>query len=81
MSRLSINERKPWMAVCDRYDQMNDFATWFDMAKMKSVRYSPITTECALYHWRGGHWDQVRQVPVHVHDPREIKALAERELA
>jgi hypothetical protein len=82
MCSVRLPEDIDWIEACDRYDRRNRFATWFNADLTKSVRYYTGTCECAVYQWnyRNAKWILHETLPTPVHDPIEVKALAERML-
>jgi hypothetical protein len=80
MGSLSFNERKGWELCCDYYNKPMDFCCWYDIGRMRAVRYYPETTECSVYEFRAGKWGPTKAIPVLVHDPSFVSSLANKEL-
>ncbi len=82
MCSLKLPEDIDWIDACDNYDRKHQFATWYSADETRSLRYYTISNECGLWVWnfQTGKWIMDKELPVAVHDPVEIKHLAERML-
>jgi hypothetical protein len=80
MGSLSYSERKEWEASCDYYNKPMDFCVWYDIGRMRTVRYYPETTECSVFEFKAGKWGPTKPLPVLVPDPEFVRNMAMKEL-
>lgn len=80
MVLLNYSESKAWEKSCDYWDRPRRCCVWYDSTRFHAVRYYTETAQCSLYEWKNGTWGPTKSIPVLVHEPAFISAVAKKEL-